>query len=607
MTATHTSPRSALPLRFAAAMAAMAAMAGIAPAQDSAPATASAPASTQAASEPATASAPVAEENGRDARSTHGQDARATTEAASESASSEPAATQAATSQAASLPAATVLGSDELASEIPRVWRQVRMAPAGPELRAALADLARLLKALPEGARLDIALTLLDEQAETPANQAAWEAMTAAWGPEWIHVDDLRRMLLGGSFPATTSVPESIRAAQSARLLLRIVYERMCEGSRAQTQPIAPSPRQEEMVKLLLGYLAALGTLSTAASSPANKAISEGDQRLLMHLLESAVTCSRQWEREGLRGQLWQTLTPSRSLEHTAPMLAQAMEGWAAIGRCPQEPTEGVAAAMLYLGHWNSTVRLRAAAFLSRQMNLEQARMARSAPKPNQLMIAQRLQSLLADDRDAIRAAAAMAFGMSTAPGPKDLGSALARMLLADPAAPVQQAAAAALRARADLGKGAIDLLLDRLAAKVERRRAQYILQTLASLVPQASPAQARRMTDLAMDRLPRVPRGAMDLLAALGNQRLLTDLARTAALAAVREHLASADRLERQWIERHVLPALRRLASTRPGTRGEGVPPSRPAGILPAVLPLSFDLMGETPVLLAGETPAPH
>jgi hypothetical protein len=151
-----------------------------------------------------------------------------------------------------------------------------------------------------------------------------------------------------------------------------------------------------------------------------------------------------------------------------------------------------------------------------------------------------------------------------------------------DPSPLAQQAAATALRARHDLAKPSIDLLLERLAGRLERRRAMYVMEVLAGTVAQASPSQAQRMIELSMDRLPWVSHGAMELLAALGNQGLLKGEVRTGALAAVRKRQASADRLERQFIDRHVLPALRRLSTTwpnsQPASEPATAPTSRPA-----------------------------
>ena len=436
----------------------------------------------------------------------------------------------------------------------------------------------RFLKDLPNEQRIAGALAMLDEQADAAVHEAAWEAQTAAWGADWLRPADLRELLSGGTIPATAaaSAPAARLAAQT-RVLLELAYERMGEGSSAQSQPYEPTRRQREMMFIALAALGPVaGSTTTSATAATAPTMGDADQRLLVRLLASTIACSRRWERDGLQRQLWEAMAPASNLEAQGPMLAKTLDGWVRLHRSPQEPTDGVAAAIEALGHWEPTVRMRAAAFLAHRMSVEWQREG-PAPRPGWRSTASRLAPCLDDSRDEVRAAAATAFGLSTAAGPQDLGPTLAHLLLMDPSAQVQQAAATALRARHDLAKPSIDLLLERLAGRLERRRAMYVMEVLAGTVAQASPSQAQRMIELAMDRLPWVSHGAMKLLAALGNQGVLKGEVRTGALAAVRKRQASADRLERQFIDRHVLPAMRRLSTTWPNSQPASEPATAP------------------------------
>ena len=129
-------------------------------------------------------------------------------------------------------------------------------------------------------------------------------------------------------------------------------------------------------------------------------------------------------------------------------------------------------------------------------------------------------------------------------------------MLLTDRGVVPQAAASAALAARADQAGPAISPLIDAFAPAPGKRlpkpkRTGSILSALAALAGQATTAQKDAMLSLALQELQAAPGGALELLKGLGPSA-------SAALPRIREYRAEAERFDRQYIDRHVLPAIK-------------------------------------------------
>lgn len=438
---------------------------------------------------------------------------------------------------------------------IPALWAEIRFAELGPRVAAARQALVKRLKELPVACRLAYAESLIDPNAETATNVAAFELFDQAWGSDWLKPAWIR------------SIVNDPARAPSRQILVMLTYQQM--GDRCASPTSQPTTGQaanrKEMFELAIDYLRSEVGRQAGASMPTSEsAEAYNQQRLAVAMMQPVLTCVQRQRQSDAYATVWDAIGDLARQDKAPPMLRAYLNGWTAIRRSAYRETDNVDAALLALGHWDATVRWRAAARLAKQMELEAAA---KSPVPAGKNTYTRLLPYLDDRREEVKAAAAMALSFNPAAGDDQLIQKLTSMLLKERSIMVQQAAASALMARSAQAKGAINPLLDIFEdSRPGRRRTELLLTVLANLAPQADDHQGWRMAQLAIGELPGAPHAALELLAALGNQGLLVKTAQIGpAREAVNAYLKTADRANRQYIERHVMPALGSGPATSP------------------------------------------
>jgi len=413
--------------------------------------------------------------------------------------------------------------ASEITSEMAATWREMRKAEVdSPGFAAARSRLAELIAQVPRSARAAAATALMDRYAPDNVNAAA----IAMFGRDPFDIAEIRRIVLN----ARRSPPQ--------RVLVRTYYI-LCRKEYRNCQ-VGPAGRAG-LLNLLGEHLEALAGGKTGY----------GEQRLLIHLCSSML--SRYAGQGG--GPVANFIGAMRTYAASAgksDALAAAIRGWLELIDAPVRTFSSPRDAIRVLGHWDGLARLEASAHLARIM-------------ASKAKVRDEVWSLLADIRDETRAAAAMTFARAGGVETDKVVDQLVRMLLADRGVVVQSAAAVALSARADQASRAIRPLLDAFtpaspqSARPARRRwhgprtkrTDSILRVLASLAGQATRPQRAEMVRLAVEKLDIAPRGALALLKGLGP-------AANGALADVLAYRARADRDERHYIDRHVIPAIR-------------------------------------------------
>ena len=127
----------------------------------------------------------------------------------------------------------------------------------------------------------------------------------------------------------------------------------------------------------------------------------------------------------------------------------------------------------------------------------------------------------------------------------------MVRMLLHDRSVIVQAAAAQTLAARANSAGSAIDPLLKALRTRrAGPKRINSILTALSYLAGKADETQKNRLLVVAMGKLVVAPRGALKVFKALGAEA-------KPAVEIIKSYRGLADRFDRHYIDRHVLPAI--------------------------------------------------
>lgn len=420
--------------------------------------------------------------------------------------------------------------ASEITSEMATTWRGMRKAEVdSPGFATARSRLTELIAKVPRSARAAAATALMDRYAPDNVNAAA----IAMFGRDPFDIAEIRRIVL------------NTRRSPLQRVLVRTYYI-LCRKEYRNCQ--VGSVGRVGLLNLLTEHLKAL----------AGGKIGYGEQRLLIHLCSSMLSryAGRGGEVAGQGGgpaaNFIGAMRTYAASAAKSDALAAAIRGWLGLIDAPVKTFSSPRDAIRVLGHWDSLARLEASAHLARIM-------------ASKAKVRDEVWSLLADIRDETRAAAAMTFARAGGVETDKVVDQLVRMLLADRGVVVQSAAAVALSARADQAGRAIQPLLDAFtpaspqSARPGRRRwrsprtkrTDSILRALASLAGQATRPQRAEMVRLAVEKLDIAPRGALALLKGLGP-------AANGAVADVLAYRNRADRDERHYIDRHVLPAIR-------------------------------------------------
>jgi len=408
-------------------------------------------------------------------------------------------------------------GESSSVARVARTWSQIRrldLDSAG--FAGARSRLAGMIRSLAREDRLSAAAAMMDAQADAYVNTAALRF----FAPDFLSVDDM------------SSILWDIRRSRSQRVLLRTLFG-LCAAEYRQC-PLSIETRRG-MVSLLAGRIGRL-----RGGGPGY-----GEERLLTHLCGSVLSryayspdkpepvrklldAMSQYGRAGGEGDF-----------------ASAIRGWETLMRRGEDANLDDNQALAQLGHWDPLKRWEAARYLAERIGKDD-------------VLLRRVWALLRDPRDDARAAAVEVFALAPDAGPKEVGLLLLPLLTVDRGTVVQDAAADALIARVDQIDGAAERLLDVLRKRRPGpRRTGNILVVLSYLADKADETQKRHMLELAVAKLDVAPRGALALLKSLGKNA-------TGALKAVIDYHARAYRGDRDYIDRHVMPAItgRRLRS---------------------------------------------
>jgi len=417
-------------------------------------------------------------------------------------------------SEPASLPASVEQALD--------AWRRMQKAEAdSSDFIEARGRLTKLIEQAPASDRPQAAAALMNVYAPDHINATA----VGLFGQDPFDASQIRRIVF-----------DADRTPQQ-RVLVRTYYL-VCRKEYRDCQ-VSDGARLE-LLELLTARLAALN----------GSQVPYGEQRLLTHLCESML--SRYADQTGQSPEADDFVEAMRTYAASAKeadCLAAAARGWLDLLDSPVTSPAAPADAVRLMGHWDPLARLEASGYLARSM----------AVPPGASEEAWRL---LGDVRDEVRAAAATALGYAGDSESDRIIRQLVRTLLTDRGVVVQAAASAALSARADQAGQAIQPLLDAFSPPAGRaepmpNRADSILQALASLAGQATPRQRGAMLALAIRKLDAAPHGSLALLAGLGPSA-------RPAVEDIRVYRRRADRFERQYIDRHVLPAIEFGSTTR-------------------------------------------
>ncbi len=402
--------------------------------------------------------------------------------------------------------------AEEKADAVVTLWKQMRRADlASDDFTNAKEQLLSLLKGLSASQKCVVAAKLMDRNAESGVNASA----IALFGADAFEPEHIRKLLFN---PKRTF---------AQRLMLRTCYSFCRADSR---EAVLSKQMDLQLVDLLAKRLESL-----AGTSPPY-----GEQRLLVHLCTSVL--SRHAHGESDVRQVNRFIAAMKGYAKVAARgepLGKAIDGWLALRDKREGLISDVSSALAALGHWDSLVRWKAAAFLGE----------RAGRSPDDV---QQIYALLEDPRDEVRAAAVRVFVFVGRESGEKIVPRMVQILTRGRGTVVQAAAGEVLAAHSEYASDAVGLLLDAFnaARRPGPKRTDSILRTLAHFVPVATDAQQKRILELAEAQLTRAPQGALAALKALG------PFARSAvpAIKACREN---ADRTRRRYINQHVLPAI--------------------------------------------------
>jgi len=406
--------------------------------------------------------------------------------------------------------------ADEIA-QAAALWRQVRCAePDTAEFKGAQWKLSALIGTTAKARHVSMATAMMDRTARPGVNESAIEL----FGRDPFDVADIQRMLCDP------------QRSFEQRQLLKTYY--------SQCRPEATaSLLSEDHRKRLVAVLAErLGKL-------AGEPMHYGEQRLFVHLASAVLGRYPAGADEAPEGrQLVKALVTYAEKAGRADTLAAAIPVWLDLRKNPVAEIRTFGEATRLLGHWDPLNRLKAAAWLGDRVGSDE--------KGAQVVLA-----MLDDIRDEARAAAARVFGFAYNYKPQTVVPRMLELLTEDVGTVVQTAAAEALSARAAQAARQGEPLLAVLTSPSRRlgnNRTSCILTVLSNLVAYATASQKARMVEVAALRLRTAPDGALALLEALGPDA-------ASAVPGINEYRSSADRFQKAYIDRHVLPAIQTTA----------------------------------------------
>jgi hypothetical protein len=403
-------------------------------------------------------------------------------------------------------------GADDPAT-VGRLWRQMASADLeSAEFKAAQWKLTAILGTMPAARRASAATAMMDPDAESGVNAAALEL----FGADPLPITDVQRILW-----------DAQRSAEQRELLK--TYYSFCRAEAKQS--ILTESARLQLVDMLAERL---GDLAGAKAH-------YGEQRMLGHLCSAVLSrYARSAEQVTQAKGFLKAMEKYVEKAYKSDAFAAGIPAWLDLIQAPETSLDTFSGAIQCLGHWDPLVRLKAAERLAEKV-------------PGDDKAAQVVLALLNDGRDEVRAAAARVFAVAKDYQPDVVVPKMMAALTEDRGVIVQTAAAETLVARAEQAQGQVDPLLSVLTSPsrwLGRKRTSSVLLVLARLVKGATPRQKAEILKVAALRLTDAPDGALAVFQALGPEA-------AKAVPSIREYRSTADRFQRVYIDRHVLPAI--------------------------------------------------
>lgn len=408
----------------------------------------------------------------------------------------------------------------EKARKAAALWEQMRRADVGEDLADARMSLAALVSGLTPEQRVPVATAMMDPEAD---EATAATPLTEFFGRDGLPLRDLA-VLMGN---------EGRTFRQ--RVLLRTCFKFL--------RPEYETELSEATRRQMLGMIA-----SRLTSLAVQEKVSYGEQRLLTHMVQSALSrYAGQQEDVPQMAELDKAMQTYAVKPRKDDILAVSISAWVAMANQPAPKIDSVRQAIVAMGHWDPLVREKAAAFLGKEVMRDPS-------------VGETVFALFEDSRDEVRAAAATVFSFAIGYEPKKVVSKMVELLVWDEGVIVQKAASDTLVVHSEEATGSLGMLLDALETRVPLpgpRRTGSILQAVSYLVSAKTPdAVKKRVMDDALTNLDIAPRWALKALEVLG------PFAKP-AVGRIREYRnTQADRFLRQAIDRHVLTAIDPTAS---------------------------------------------
>ena len=399
------------------------------------------------------------------------------------------------------------------------LWKQMRTVDVdSPGFKAAQQNLESLLESLPTAKRTAVATAMMDARAGAAVSAAAVEL----FGPDPLPLTDVQAILWDGD------------RSRNQRELLKTYYA-LCRAE-AKSSALTEATRRQ-----LVGMLAQ--RLENLAAAKAGY----GEQRLLTHLTSSVLSrYARRSNDVAEMRRLMKAMAKYAEKADRSDGFGAAIPVWLDLASSRPGVLNEFGKAVRALGHWDPLQRLKAAAVLGEQVASDE--------KAARVVLA-----MLNDPREEARAAAVRVFAFAKDYRPEIVVPRMMTILTRGRGVIVQEAAADVLVARAEQATAQIEPLLA--AFEIRRvgswsKRASNMLLVLSGLVKYAAPVQKQRILSLAVRKLAGSPKGALAVMEAMGPEA-------QRAVPSIREFRATADRFQRAYIDRHVLPAI--LPEERP------------------------------------------
>lgn len=418
-------------------------------------------------------------------------------------------------------------GEQRVIQEVPKLWKQLRfLKPDSREFDEAKAKLIEEIPKIPINMRTRAASAMMDCYADDLVNMSAIEM----FGKDPLPVEGIVEML------------SNLKRPFNDRVLLR-TYFSFCLAE-YKLSPLSEK-MQGDLAMSLANHIDAVLRAAAEAKIKPDAALDYGEQRLLTHLFQSALSrfVAKQDTSPPAR-RLIEAMESYVAAAKEGDMLAESMKGWLTLVKWVNIREDSLDGAVATLGHWDALNRIKAAANLARLAEKDQK-------------VVNRVLSLLDDPRDEVRADASRVFSFMPQYDSKLIVPRMVKMITADRGVVVQQAVAEVLSARAEQAAAeAIDPLLAAVAdAKTGQSRRSSMLTVLAGMVPKATDQQKEIMLNLAARSLGDVPEGALAVFKALGTSA-------RAVLPRLIEYRDKCDSARRKFIDANVLPAIQKDVS---------------------------------------------